>query len=68
MLDPFAIIQAKPGETLPAKTMVRFAQGDPVIVTGDMAGDVNVYRLHGYEDCDSKVGWDECFEVNLGVD
>lgn len=27
--------------------MVRFGQGVPVIITGDTAGDLNVYRLHG---------------------
>lgn len=27
--------------------MVRFANNAPVIVTGDVAGDVNVYRIHG---------------------
>jgi len=34
--------------------MVRFAQGDPIIISGDVAGDVNVYRLHGYEDNNPK--------------
>lgn len=48
MLDPFAQIVAKPNEpTFSPKTMVRFAQGAPVIITGDTAGDLNVYRLHG---------------------
>lgn len=27
--------------------MVRFAENAPIICTGDIAGDVNVYRLHG---------------------
>lgn len=27
--------------------MVRFAENAPVIITGDIEGDVNVYRLHG---------------------
>ena len=30
--------------------MVRFAETAPIICTGDIDGDVNVYRLHGYED------------------
>ncbi|KRX09068.1 WD40-repeat-containing domain [Pseudocohnilembus persalinus] len=50
MLDPYAQVKAQPGQYLPAKTMVRFANNAPVIVTGDVAGDVNVYRIHGYED------------------
>ena len=47
MLDPFQVIKAKEGETLPPKTMVRFSEANPIIITGDTAGDVNVYRLHG---------------------
>lgn len=55
MLDPFACIKAtSEEEELPCKTMVKFAIGDPVIITGDVAGDVNVYRVHGYEDNDPK--------------
>lgn len=54
MLDPFASIKPQGDEILPCKTMVKFAIGDPVIITGDTEGDVNVYRLHGYEDNDPK--------------
>jgi dynein intermediate chain 4, axonemal len=51
MLDPICIIsQDKEGNPLPSKTMVRFSKGAPVVVTGDIAGDVAVYRLHDYED------------------
>jgi hypothetical protein len=46
MLDPFAYIKAKDGERFPEKTLVRFAQEAPVIITGDVAGDVNFYRVH----------------------
>ena len=50
MLDPCAFVKAKEGETLPAKTMVRFCEGAPIIITGDVQGDLNVYRLHGMSD------------------
>lgn len=30
--------------------MVRFSENAPVIITGDIEGDVNVYRLHGKYD------------------
>ena len=46
MLDPVAFIKPKDGEIFPEKTMVKFAEDAPVIITGDVAGDVNVYRLH----------------------
>ena len=42
MLDPLQVIKAKEGETLPPKTMVRFSEANPIIITGDTAGDVNV--------------------------
>lgn len=29
-----------------AKTMVRFCKGDPVLVTGDINGEIDVYRLN----------------------
>ena len=46
MLDPFAF--DKPKETIASpKTMVRFCNGSPIVITGDMAGDTNIYRLHG---------------------
>ena len=35
--------------------MVRFAKNGPVIITGDVAGDIQVYRLLGYEDQDPKI-------------
>ena len=47
MLDPFAQIPKQSETPLPPKTVVRFAQGAPVIVTGDIAGDISVFRLHG---------------------
>ncbi len=49
MLDPFAFDKPKEGELFPAKTMVRFGIGGPIVVTGDIAGDTNVYRLMGKE-------------------
>jgi len=54
MLDPFAQIKPEENEVAPAKTMVRFSENAPVIITGDVEGDVNVYRLHGYEDQNPK--------------
>ena len=55
MLDPFDTIKAtNEEEELPCKTMVKFGLQDPIIITGDVAGDVSVYRIHGYEDNDLK--------------
>ena len=55
MIDPFETITAKTDpnkpdfkfEPHPSKTMVKFCPGSPILVTGDVAGDVNVYRIHG---------------------
>ena len=33
-----------------AKNVVSFSQENPVLVTGDEVGDLNVYRLYGYDD------------------
>jgi len=52
MLDPFAFDKPKNGEIYPSKTMVSFGKEAPIIISGDVEGDVNVYRLQGYEDCD----------------
>lgn len=47
MLDPISIIKGKnPEEKSAPKTMVRFCRGAPVLITGDLAGDVNVFRLN----------------------
>ena len=46
MLDPIVIIGTGPEEKLPAKTMVRFSKGAPVLVAGDVSGEVYVYRLN----------------------
>jgi len=32
-------------------------------VTGDVAGDVTVYRLTGYEDCNPKVQQENLFKI-----
>lgn len=42
MLDPYASIKPQGDEILPCKTVVKFAYGDPVIITGDTDGDVNL--------------------------
>lgn len=50
MLDPISIIKSKTtDEKAPPKTMVRFCRGAPVLITGDLNGDVNVYRLNREE-------------------
>lgn len=51
MLDPIAIVKGNTPDEKPApKTMVRFCRGAPVLVTGDLTGNVNVYRLNRDED------------------
>lgn len=51
MLDPIAIVRGSNPEEKPApKTMVRFCRGAPVLVTGDITGNINVYRLNRDED------------------
>jgi len=47
MLDPFATISSPIEAPLPPKTMVKFASTDPVILAGDTAGDISVFRLNG---------------------
>lgn len=48
MLDPFFTIMPEDSQIWPAKTMIRFAQNSPILVTGDARGDINAYRLFGY--------------------
>ncbi len=48
MLDPFAFDKPKENILVPPKTMVRFCDGAPIIVTGDMGGETRIYRLHGF--------------------
>jgi len=43
--------------------MVSFCHSDPILVTGDVEGDVNVYRLTGYEDCNPKVQKDNLLKL-----
>lgn len=51
MLDPISIIKSTNPEENPApKTMVRFCQGAPVLITGDLNGDVSVFRLNRDEE------------------
>ena len=47
MLDPIASVLPPANEVWPSKTIVRFCRSDPVLITGDIAGDVDVYRLSG---------------------
>lgn len=47
MLDPiYAINKGDEQQKYPSKTMIRFSKGAPVLVTGDLNGDVYVYRLN----------------------
>jgi hypothetical protein len=46
MLDPICTVKERHKKPLAPKTMVRFCRGDPVLVTGDINGDVDVYRLN----------------------
>ena len=48
MLDPFATDGLSDGENAPSKTMTRFCNSANVIITGDVAGSVNVYRYLGF--------------------
>ena len=50
MLDPISIIRNNSEESPVPKTMVRFCQGAPVLITGDMNGDVAVFRLNRDEE------------------
>jgi hypothetical protein len=46
MLDPICTIRDRHKKRLASKTMVKFCKGDPVLVTGDVNGEIDVYRLN----------------------
>lgn len=46
MLDPICTVKERNKKKLAPKTMVRFCRGDPVLVTGDINGEIDVYRLN----------------------
>ncbi len=47
MLDPICIIKTKQdGNPAAPKTMVRFCRGSPILITGDIKGNIDVYRLN----------------------
>jgi hypothetical protein len=46
MLDPICIKKAKAGENSIPKTIIRFCKGDPILITGDVGGNIDVYRIH----------------------
>lgn len=51
MLDPIAIMKnVGSDEKASPKTMVRFCRGAPVLITGDVTGDVSVFRLNREEE------------------
>lgn len=46
MLDPICIKKAKTGENPIPKTIIRFCKGDPILITGDVGGNIDVYRIN----------------------
>lgn len=46
MLDPICTVKHRGGKQLAPKTIVRFCRGDPVLITGDINGEIDVYRLN----------------------
>jgi len=46
MLDPICIKKAKPGDNVIPKTIIRFCKGDPILITGDVGGNIDVYRIN----------------------
>jgi hypothetical protein len=50
MLDPICIARGtnnnNEDKTSAPKTMVRFCHGAPVLITGDVTGDISVFRLN----------------------
>jgi hypothetical protein len=46
MLDPIVIMGGPDDQKYPAKTTVRFSRGAPVLIAGDVNGDVYVFRLN----------------------
>lgn len=49
--------------TYASKTCLKFCQGAPILVTGDVAGDTRVHRLYGYEDLDPTVQQDKLIKL-----
>jgi len=51
LLDPVAT-DGKPTETekFPSRKTVKFCPTSPILVTGDLVGDINVYRVNGYDE------------------
>jgi hypothetical protein len=46
MLDPICIKKGKGNEKPVSKTIIRFCLGDPILITGDMNGVIDVYRIN----------------------
>lgn len=46
MLDPICIKKAKPGQNAIPKTIIRFCKGDPILITGDVGGNIDVFRIN----------------------
>jgi hypothetical protein len=50
MLDPIVIMGGPDDQKYPAKTTVRFSRGAPVLIAGDVSGDVYVFRLNSIDE------------------
>lgn len=48
MLDPICIKKSKPQDSAnpSPKTIIRFCKGDPILITGDVGGSIDVYRIN----------------------
>lgn len=46
MLDPICIKKSKPNDKSIPKTIIRFCRGDPILITGDVAGNIDVFRIN----------------------
>lgn len=46
MLDPICIKKSKPNEKPIPKTIIRFCKSDPILITGDVGGNIDVYRIN----------------------
>jgi len=51
LLDPVAT-ECKPSETekFPSRKTCKFCPTSPILVTGDVVGDINIYRVNGYDE------------------
>jgi len=50
LLDPIATEMSKDDIFLPSRKTVKFSPKHPILVSGDIKGDIKVYRIFGYDD------------------